>query len=123
MVREVRVFGSCSRLMYLAAGPGIHGSIGRCVGHLVIRAGVVNPLPHAELISQSSGFCVKLAESLVARGLVPPELPQDELTVSNHRRVVSTGVLVLLRGLPTLRSIRLGSWWLWVWPKTSLQTK
>jgi hypothetical protein len=44
----------------------------------------VNPLPHAKLISQSSRFCVKLAEPLVARGLVPPELPQDGLTVSNH---------------------------------------
>jgi hypothetical protein len=68
----------------LAAGPGIHGCICGCVGHLVVRAEVVNPLPHAELISQSSGFCVKLTEPLVARGLVPPELPQDELTVSNH---------------------------------------
>jgi hypothetical protein len=47
MVREVRVFGSCSRVLYLAAGPGIHGSIGCCVGHLVVRAEVVNPLPHA----------------------------------------------------------------------------
>jgi hypothetical protein len=69
------------------AGAGIHGKVGQGIGHLVVRAHLVDPVAHAELIREASRVQVEAEEPNVLGRSMVPHLPEDERTVADHFEV------------------------------------